>query len=109
MAAAGGRDGEGLVGCVYFGYIDSVAEDVENLIIEMLRSLRNELRDFRKQHHEDIADLKARMSSLEVAMVAVRRDVNRGEEVDTRQQVSLDRIVERIERIERCLDLADAG
>ena len=46
------------------------------------------------------------MSSLESAMVGVKRDVNHGEDVDARQQVSLDKLLKRIERIESRLELA---
>ena len=58
------------------------------------------------QISEDIGDLKARMSSLESSMVAVKREVHNGEEVDARQQVSLDKIVRRIERLEARLEIA---
>lgn len=87
----------------------SMTDEVENLVLEMLKGLRNELRDFRSRHDDDMSDLKARMSSLEGSMVSVRRDANHGEEVDARQQISLDKIVRRIERLERRLDLADAS
>ena len=86
-----------------------MTETVDNLLLEMLKGLRNDLRDFRARYEDDMDDLKARMSSLEGSMVAVRRDVNHGDEVDARLQVSLDRMLKRIERIEKRLDLADAG
>jgi hypothetical protein len=35
----------------------------------------------------------------------VKREVTQGDEVDARQQVLLDRIIKRIERIERRLEL----
>ena len=72
----------------------------------MLKGLRNEVREFRTRYEEDMDDLKSRMSSLESSMVSVRRDVNHGDEVDARQQVSLDKLVKRIERIEHRRELA---
>jgi hypothetical protein len=83
-----------------------MSENVDNLILEMLKGLRGEVKDFRVRYEEDMDDLKARMSSLESSMVSVRRDVNHGEDVDARQQVSLDKIIKRIERIEHRLELA---
>lgn len=77
--------------------------------MEKLKGLRNDVKSFRTRYEEDMDDLKARMSSLEGSMVAVRRDVNHGDEVDARQQVSFDKLLKRIERIERRLDLTDAG
>lgn len=78
-----------------------MTENIENLILEHLRVIRSEVTAMR----ESIDELKARMSSLEAAMIAVKREVSIGDEVDGRQQVSLDRIVKRIERIERRLEL----
>ena len=60
----------------------------------------------RDQIAEDVTDLKHRMSSLEHGMVAVKREVNLGDETNARQQVSLDKLAERIERIERRLELS---
>jgi exonuclease VII small subunit len=81
-------------------------ENVENLVLEMLKGLRSEVKDFRLRYEEDMDDLKARISSLEASMVSVRRDVNHSDDVDARQQLSLDKIVKRIERIEHRLELA---
>ena len=82
-----------------------MTENTENLLLEMLKGLRNEVRDFRVRFENDMDDLKARMSSLESAMVGVKREVTQGDEVDARQQVLLDRIIKRLERIERRLEL----
>lgn len=82
-----------------------MTDNVDNLIIEMLKGLRSEVKEFRSRYEEDMDDLKSRMSSLETSMVSVRRDVNHSDEVDARQQVALDKIVKRIERIEHRLEL----
>lgn len=78
-----------------------MTDNVESLVLEHLRHIRGRV----DQIGEDIVDLKHRMSSLESAMVGVKRELTHGDETDARQQVSIDRIVERIERIERRLDL----
>ena len=78
-----------------------MTESVENLIIEHLRHIRGRV----DRIAEDMGDLKHRMSSLESAMVLVKREVSAGDETDARQQLSLDRLSERIERIERQLGL----
>ncbi len=78
-----------------------MTENVENLIVEHLRHIRGRV----DRIAEDMGDLKHRMSSLESAMVLVKREVSAGDETDARQQVALDRLLDRIDRIERRLDL----
>ena len=83
-----------------------MTDPVDNLLLEHLKALRNELRDFRNEFHVETENLKHRMSSLESAMINVKREVTAGDETDARHQVQLDQIVERIRRIEKRLDLA---
>ena len=78
-----------------------MTDNVENLIIEHLKHIRGRV----DRIAEDMTDVKLRLSSLESAMVHVKREVSSGDETDARQQVSLDRLADRIERIERRLDL----
>jgi hypothetical protein len=51
-------------------------------------------------------DLKARVSSLESSVVSVKREVNHGDKVDARHQVTLGRLAKRLEKIEIRLELA---
>jgi hypothetical protein len=76
--------------------------NIESLVLEHLRHIRGRV----DQIADDVIDVKHRISSLENAMVLVKREVNFGDETDARQQVSLDRLVERVQRIERRLDLS---
>lgn len=78
-----------------------MTDNIDNLVLEHLRHIRNRV----DQIADDVGDLKLRMSSLENAMNLVRREVNLGDETDARQQVALDKIIARIERIERRLEL----
>jgi predicted nucleic acid-binding Zn-ribbon protein len=79
--------------------------EIDNVIIEHLKALRSEVGALRSDMHEEFKDLKSRMSSLESSMVSVKRELTHGEETDARQQLSLDRLAERIDRIERRLEL----
>lgn len=79
-----------------------MTENIESLVLEHLRHMRAKIDGVA----DGIDELKARMSSLESAMVAVKREVNHGDETDARQQVSLDKLLKRIERIESRLELA---
>lgn len=78
-----------------------MTDNVENLVLEHLRHIRGKV----DQISDDVSDLKLRMSSLESAMVSVKHEVAHGDETDARQQLSLDKIVARIQRIENRLEL----
>ena len=82
-----------------------MTENVEELIVEQLKAIRNDIREFRQANTQEHTDIKARLASLESAIVNVKRS-----EVDTsadvaRQQISLDSLAERVERLERRLEL----
>ena len=78
-----------------------MTENVENLIIEHLRHIRGRV----DQIADEVSELKHRMSALESGMALVKREVIHGDETDARQQVSLDRLGERVQRIEKRLEL----
>ena len=78
-----------------------MTENIDNLVLEHLRHIRAKV----DQTADDVRDLKGRISSLEESMVSVRYEVVHGAEVDARQQLSLDKIVQRLDRIERRPDL----
>jgi septal ring factor EnvC (AmiA/AmiB activator) len=84
------------------GRID-MADNIENLILEHLRAIRTDIGGIK----EDMREIKQRLTSLEAAVVGLRRDNANlyGDVID--QQARYDRLVERVERIERRLDLAE--
>lgn len=76
-------------------------ENTENLIIEHLKALRNEVRDFRRDTEENFTILKNRISSSEDQLVGIHADVSG---INRR----MDRIDEKLVRIERRNELLDA-
>ena len=78
-----------------------MTEQIDSLVLEHLRHIRSRV----DQIADDMGDLKQRMSGLESAMNLVRREVVQGDEIDARQQITLDKLQTRIERIERRLEL----
>ena len=80
-----------------------MTNELDSLVLEHLRHIRSRV----DQIAEDVTDLRHRMTSLEGAMGLVKREIAYGDETDARQQVLLDKLVARIERIERRLDLHD--
>lgn len=53
-----------------------MTEATETIMLDVLKTLRNDIREFRTEFKAEISDLKGRMSSLESSMVLVKRDVN---------------------------------
>jgi outer membrane murein-binding lipoprotein Lpp len=78
-----------------------VSDNVENIILEHLLHIRSRV----DQISDDMSDLKHRMSSLESAMVLTKHEIAHSDETDARQQMTLDKIIDRIQRIERRLEL----
>ena len=76
-------------------------EELASLTLEHLRHIRARV----DQIADDVSDLKLRMSGIETAMLLVKREVAHGDETDIRQQITLDKLTARIERIERRLEL----
>lgn len=80
-----------------------MSDEVENLVLGHLRHIRGRV----DQIADDVTDLKHRMTSLEGAMSLIKREVAYGDETDARQQVTLDKLLSRVERIERRLELRE--
>ena len=83
-----------------------MSDNVDNLIIEHLKALRNEVREFRMVNTEEHNDLKARLSHLEAELLGIKRNELEIASEGARQQISIDQIMQRIEKIERRLELA---
>ena len=84
-----------------------MTENVDNLVLEHLRALRNELREFRTRHDQDMSDIKQRLTTLERGIGGMKRDTAELYDDHARQQASIDRLAERIDRIERRLELRE--
>ena len=67
-----------------------MTEETENIVLELLRRVRNS----QERSEADLSDLKLRMSAVEIQVAALNS--------------RFDRFDERLTRIERRLDLADA-
>ena len=80
--------------------------DIDNLIIEHLKGLRSDVQTMRTEMHSEFKDVKQRLASVETSIVAAKHESAdiRGDYV--RQQVSIDSLLERIQRLERRLELS---
>ncbi|WP_298292957.1 hypothetical protein [Thiomonas sp.] len=79
-----------------------MSDNTDSLILEHLRHIRMRV----EQIADDPEELKNRMSSLEGAFLNVKRELVHCAETDARQQLAIDRIMQRLERIERRLELS---
>ena len=82
-----------------------MSESIDNLILEHLRMLRNEVAGMRAEMHEEFRDVKLRLGSVETAVVSMRRDSTEQMGDVVRQQLRIDQLTDRLERIERRLEL----
>jgi|APFre7841882630_1041343.scaffolds.fasta_scaffold259240_2 predicted nuclease with TOPRIM domain len=77
-----------------------MTENVEYLILEHLKAIRNELRDFKTEATADLAMIKQRLTSLESQVASVHADM-------ALIHGRIDRVDSHIDRIERRLNLRD--
>ncbi|OQW45345.1 MAG: hypothetical protein A4S12_02955 [Proteobacteria bacterium SG_bin5] len=78
-----------------------MADNVENLMLEHLKRFQATLDSVQR----DIRELKIRQSETHTAVLALRRDQVSDAEVTAHMQAQMDRFGERLDRIERRLDL----
>lgn len=76
-------------------------ENVDNLILEPLRAMRSDITALR----DDTREVKSRLTSLETAVSAMRREIADLYTDVVGQHSRYDRLLERIERIEKRLEL----
>lgn len=76
-------------------------ENVENLILEHLRAIRADMGAVR----EDVRELKNRIANLEGGQATLMQSLGYQAGLTAAQHVSYDRVIERIEKIERRLEL----
>jgi uncharacterized coiled-coil protein SlyX len=77
-------------------------KSIEDLILEHLKRFQADLAAARERDSE----MLARLGRLELAIAGLRRDIAHFDEGAAEQSLRLDRLVERVDRIERRLELA---
>jgi phage shock protein A len=76
-------------------------ENVENIILEHLRAIRTDIGTVK----DDVRELKNRVGNLEAGQATILQHLGHQASVTAQQHASFDRIVERVERIEKRLEL----
>lgn len=83
-----------------------MTDNVDNLVIEHLKALRSELKDLRAAMHGEFKDVKARLGALEAGQASVIQHIGHLGSSIAGQQVAIDRMSERLDRVEHRLELA---
>lgn len=86
-----------------------MTENVETLILEMLKGLPNEMQTVRSEMHNEFGDVKLRLVGLERGQAKNHSDYTDLYGDHARQQATIGRLVERIERVERRLELSNSS
>lgn len=79
-----------------------MTENIENLIIEHLKRFQSTQERIERKLDEHTA----RLGRIEIALSSIRRDIAHNEETWAEQSVRIDHLNERLERIERRLELS---
>lgn len=80
-----------------------MSENVENLILEHLRGMRAS----QERMEHELREIKNRITSVEAGVAGIRRDAAHDNDKIVQQQIGLDQLSERIERIEKRLELSN--
>lgn len=76
-------------------------------MLEQFRAMRNQVASLQSEMSSEFADVKYHINRLENAVAGIRRDEAGQEEDIARQQAYIDRLMERLQRIERRLELRE--
>jgi len=77
--------------------------EIDHLILEHLKHIRGRIDAL----SDDMTEVKHRLNHLELAASRARADTAYTEEASARQQATIDRLGERLTRVERRLELID--
>ncbi len=80
-----------------------MTEGIENLMLEHLQRFQATLDSVQR----DVREVKTRQSETHAAVLALRRDQVNDAEIVAHLQVQLDTVRDRLERVERRLDLTN--
>lgn len=84
-----------------------MSENIDNLVLEQLRALRSEIITFRSENQSEFSEIKHRLTRIESNITSMRGE-NIGTQEDIyRQQGVIDSIKERLQKIEKRLELAN--
>ena len=75
--------------------------------LELLQAMVQRVLDRQAEHSDEFKEVKARLASLERAVLGIRSDMVGHAHVDANLQDQIDRVSTRLDRVERRLDIAE--
>jgi septal ring factor EnvC (AmiA/AmiB activator) len=82
-----------------------LVEPSYDLVLDHLRAIRGGIDGL----HEDLREVKGRLTAVELGLASVRREIAALAEADAHLSARIDRFSDRLERIERRLELIPAS
>ncbi len=79
-----------------------MSDNIDNLIIEHLKRFQST----QERIERKIDEHTNRLGRIEIALSSIRRDIAHNEETWAEQSIRIDHLTERLERIERRLELS---
>lgn len=79
-----------------------MSESIDNLILEHLKRFQTG----QDRIERELKEIKGRMSQVEIGLAGIRGDIAHVAGDQARQQVTMDGISDRVDRIERRLEIA---
>lgn len=83
-------------------------DQADNLVLEMLKGLRNDVATFRSEMRDEIFMVKERLSMIETGLIDVKQTVLHLDSKIALSQVGMDKLTARVGRIEDRLGLIEA-
>jgi hypothetical protein len=79
-----------------------MSDNIESLVLEHLRAIRSDIASVK----DDVREIKSRVNSLEAGQATIIQQIGHLAGTSAEQHVQYDRLLERIERLERRLEIA---
>ena len=79
-----------------------MTDNIENLVLEHLRAIRADMVYMK----DDVREIKSRVNTLEAGQATIIQQIGHLTGMAAEQHVLYDRLLERIERLERRLEIA---
>ena len=79
-----------------------MSANIENLVLEHLRAIRADMASMK----DDVREIKSRVNTLEAGQATIIQQIGHLAGMAAEQHVRYDRLLERIERLERRLEIA---
>ena len=82
--------------------------EMAEVSLEMIQLMLQRVLDTVRRHDNEFVDVKQRLGELQIGVAGCRRDIAQTGETIAHMQVQIDRVNDRLDRVERKLELRDA-